>query len=85
MILLINSIHLYFFLYFNIIIKDSWIWIYKRYIKKIFDKFYRVKKHRDRDWIGLWLSIVNKIVKINSWKINVKSIEWEWTEVILKI
>ncbi len=65
-------------------IKDSGIWIPAKDQKKIFDKFYRVKKHRDREWVGLWLSIVAKIVDINKWKIKVKSEENQGTEFILK-
>lgn len=60
-------------------IEDSWIWIAKKELKKIFERFYRVKKHRDSEWFWLWLSIVDKIVKINNWKLKVKSEEWKWT------
>ncbi len=66
---------------FEIIIRDSWIWIPKVEINKIFERFYRIGKHRDREWFGLGLSIVEKIAKIYSRKINIESIEWIWTKI----
>lgn len=65
----------------EVVVRDSGIWIPKMEINKIFERFYRVGKHRNREWFGLGLSIVEKIAKIYSWKINIESIEWIWTKI----
>ncbi len=69
----------------EIIVRDSWMGIPKKEHKKIFDKFYRVKTHRDKDGVGLWLSIVDKIVRINNWKISMKSEEGIGTEFLVRV
>jgi signal transduction histidine kinase len=66
------------------IIKDNWIWIKNENLNKIFKKFYREKNHRDSKGFGLGLSLVEKIIKINSWKIEIKSEVWKTTEIKIK-
>lgn len=67
----------------NISVRDTGIWIPKKELKKVFDRFYRVKSHRDKEWFGLWLSIVNKIIFVNKWNIELDSVEWEWTKITI--
>lgn len=54
------------------IIKDTWIWIRKENIPKIFDAFYQVWKENSK-WYWIWLNIVKKIADILKFKIEVKS------------
>ena len=50
-----------------VIIKDSWIWISQQNLDKIWERFYtNSRKQYLWWWIGLWLSIVKKIIDINS-------------------
>jgi len=64
-------------------IKDSWIWIDKKDLNKIFDRFFKWDKSRKSDWFGIWLSLVKKIWDIFNWDILVKSKDKEWTSFII--
>ncbi len=68
----------------SLIIQDTWIWIPKDKLTKIFNRFYRVKSHRDREWFWLWLSLVKKICDTYNWQILVISEENIWTKMIIK-
>jgi signal transduction histidine kinase len=70
----------------KVIIKDTWIWINKKDLENIWNRFYRAEKSRNNNfwWFWLWLSIVKKIIDENNWKINVKSEVWIWTEFIIE-
>jgi signal transduction histidine kinase len=62
-------------------IKDSWIWISKENLPKIWTRFYKEDKSRtDTESHWLWLALVKDIVKKHKFKINVKSTEWEWSK-----
>ncbi len=63
----------------KLIISDSWIWIKKENLNKIFDRFYRENNSKTSQWFGIWLSLVQKIALVNNWKINIKSELWVWT------
>lgn len=63
----------------ELIIKDNWIWISKKDIDKIFDRFYKADKSRNSDGFGIWLSLVRKIADIYKWKIKVESEKGEGT------
>lgn len=58
-------------------VKDSWIWISKDHLQKIWENFYR----EDLRWEGfwLWLYIVKKLASIYSFSINVESEVWKWS------
>ena len=60
-------------------IKDNWIWIEKKELKKIFDRFYKIDKSRSSSWYGIWLSLVKKIADIYSRNIKIESELWRWT------
>lgn len=66
----------------NIIIKDNWIWIAKKDLKGIFNKFWQIKNSLTRDiwWTWLWLSISKAIVEYYNWEIEVKSRLWKGSE-----
>ena len=63
-------------------ILDSWEWIEKDKLDKIWDKFYR--NDMNKEWFGVWLFIVKRLVKLYKWKIEVESEVWEWTKFIIK-
>lgn len=65
-------------------IKDTWIWIKKEEIDKIFDRFYKSDISRNSEWFWIWLSLVRKIADIYKWKINVQSEEWKQTSFKIK-
>lgn len=68
----------------SLIIKDFWIWIEKKDINKIFDRFYKADKSRNTPWFGIWLSLVKKIADTYKWKLTLKSEKWKWTEFVVK-
>jgi len=69
-----------------LIIKDTWIWIDKSDLEKIFDRFYRWKNsyefYSNGSW--LWLNIVKKIIDHFWWQIFVNSEKWKWTTFRIK-
>ncbi len=67
----------------NVVIEDTGIGIPKEKIGKIFNRFYRVKNHRDKEGFGLGLSLVEKIANIYGWKIEVFSEEWKGSKFII--
>lgn len=69
----------------ELIISDSWIWIKKEDLEKIFDRFYKADISRNSDWFGIWLSLVKKIADIYKWDIKVNSTFWEKTSFKIKI
>lgn len=58
---------------------DTGIGMKKSEVKKIFERFYRSKVHRDGTWLGVGLFLVQKISKIYGWKISVESELWKGT------
>lgn len=68
----------------KIIVKDNWIWIKKKYLNKIFDRFYMVDTSRNSNWHWIWLSLVKKIIDIYNWNIRIKSKYGEWSEFIVE-
>ena len=71
--------------YFYISIQDFGIGIAKDEQEKIFEKFYRTDKSRNKDsgGTGLGMSIVKKIIDIHKGKVKVTSIENQGTTVVL--
>ena len=65
-------------------ISDTWIWMTKQEQKRIFDRFYRAKDHRDGSGLGIWLFLVRKIAKIYKWKIEIKSEKSKGTMFLIK-
>lgn len=65
----------------KISIKDSWVWISKKNISKLFNKFSQVTNYlaKKEDWTGLGLSISKTIVEELWWNICVESNEWKWS------
>lgn len=57
--------------YFSI--ENTWDWIEKQDLEKIFDRFYKTDKSRNSEWFWIWLSLVKKICDVYFWKINVIS------------
>jgi len=62
-------------------LKDHWIWISKKNLKNIYDRYFR-ENYSKEEWYGIWLALVKKIVDLHSWKITIKSqkkntISWE--------
>jgi len=70
----------------SIEIQDTWIWIPKNDISKIFNRFYRNPNSWkfNKNWSWLWLSIVKKICTMFWRKLSVKSELWEWSIFTIK-
>ena len=64
----------------ELIIKDTWVWIEKKNLDKIFDRFYKVDESRCSDGCGIWLSLVKKIAWVYKWKLKVDSVKWDGSE-----
>lgn len=60
-------------------ITDSWIWIDKKDLSKVFDRFFKSDKSRNSEGFGIWLSLVKKIAKIYKWDIDIESKKGKWT------
>lgn len=54
-------------------IENTWIWIWKDDLPKIFERLYKWEKARNSEWFWIWLSLVKKICETYSWKIKVTS------------
>jgi len=67
----------------SLIISDTGIWLNKKDINKIFDRFYQANPTRNSDWFWIWLSLVKKITSIYKWKIKIQSKENEYTKFII--
>lgn len=61
---------------------DNWIWIERKNLKNIFNRYFR-ESYTKSDWYGLWLALVKKITDINKWKIEIESEKNIWTKVVL--
>ena len=55
-------------------IQDSGVGIEKQALEKIFDRFYRVDKARDKEGMGLGLSIVKEVLSYHQATVEVDSI-----------
>ncbi len=67
-----------------LIIKDTWVWIKKSDLSKIWDRFFKSDSSRNTEGFGIWLSLVKKIWDIYWWNIVVNSKVWEGSEFIIK-
>jgi len=68
-------------------IKDNGIGIEEKYLKQIFDKFYRIPTgnvHNVKGF-GLGLYYVKQVIKKHKWKINIKSELAKGTEVLIEM
>lgn len=63
-------------------VKDNWIWISKKDLSKIFEKFGQVRNSLTRDiwWTWLWIPIVIWLLKEMKWDLEVKSSLNKWSE-----
>jgi two-component system OmpR family sensor kinase len=64
-------------------ISNTWEWINKENLGKIFDRFYQESDSREENSFGIWLSLVKKIADIYNWKITVESQKWIETKFII--
>jgi len=64
-------------------ISDTWIWIKKENLEKIWDNLYREDEFSK--WYWVWLNLVKKVCEVLDYKISVESIEGKWTKFILKL
>jgi signal transduction histidine kinase len=65
----------------EITIQDTWIWIAKMDIPKVFEKFWQVKNYltRDINWTWLWLPISKAIIEKLGWYLSLDSEIWVGT------
>ncbi len=62
-------------------IKDFGVWIDKKNLWKIFDKFYKEDLARTEKYsFWLWLYLTKKLVDMQKWTIKIDSKKWEWSE-----
>ena len=64
----------------HISVKDNWIWIAKKNIEKIWDRFWQEDESKTEDnsfWV--WLYIVKRLVQLHDWQIEVESKKWKGT------
>ena len=67
------------------IIKDTWKWIKKENLDKVWDRFWQEDSSKtDITSFGLWLYLVKLLVEKHWWNIEVKSNEWKWSEFKIK-
>lgn len=68
-------------------IKDTWIWIAREDIPKIFEKFWQVKNSFTRDiwWTGLGIPIVVEILKNMNSSLQIESELWKWSNFYFSI
>ena len=68
---------------YQLCVKDDGIGISNEDLPKIFERFYRADKARDRKGSGLGLSIVKWIVTLHGWDISAKSKLGEGTKMMI--
>lgn len=61
-----------FFNNWTLEIKDYWIWIEKKNLKNIFNRYFR-ESYTNEQWFWLWLALVKKITDINKWRLDIES------------
>ncbi|EKE29585.1 MAG: integral membrane sensor signal transduction histidine kinase [uncultured bacterium (gcode 4)] len=55
---------------------DNGKWVGKEELPFIKEKFYKVEKSRNKNkdsWIGIWLSVIEKIVRLHGWEFYIDS------------
>jgi signal transduction histidine kinase len=60
-------------------IEDTGIGMDQETMERIFERFYRADRSGKNSGTGIWLTIVDRIVKLYGWKIRVKSELWVGT------
>lgn len=64
---------------------DNWVGISAWEIPFVKEKFYQGSSAKswdiDNRWIGVWLSIIEKIISSLKWEMEIKSDEWAWFEI----
>ncbi len=60
---------------------DDWVWIKSSEVPFLTEKFYQGNIEKTWDattrWIGVWLSIISKIIHSHWWKYEIKSDKWK--------
>ncbi len=66
----------------SIIFRDDWVGVAKSKVPFLTEKFYQGKTEKTWEigerWIGVWLSIVQKICDAHKWKTHIKSDSGKW-------
>lgn len=62
-------------------IRDTGIGIAPDDIPRIFDRFYRGNEWRAHRWSGIWLTLVEKILRLYGWNIHIESTVWSGTTI----
>jgi signal transduction histidine kinase len=60
--------------------RDNGEWIPKKEIAFVREKFYQVDKSRSASterWIGIWLSIIEKIISLHKGSLSIESDIWK--------
>jgi len=67
---------------------DNGKWVNSEEIPFIKEKFYKVEKSRNKtkdSGLWIWLSIIDKIVKLHNWELKINSELKKWFEIIITI
>lgn len=67
---------------------DNGKWVNAEELPFIKEKFYKVEKSRNKtkdSWLGIWLSIIDKIVKLHNWELKINSEPKRWFDIIINI
>lgn len=64
-------------------VRDNGPGIWRTDREKIWEKFYR--KDTNKEWFGVWLYLVKRIVDIYDWKIKIEQDEWKWAKFKVEI
>lgn len=63
------------------IVKDSWVWIEKRNLNKVWDRFWQEDSSKtEAKSFGLWLYLTKLLVDKHWRKIEVNSTKWKWSK-----
>jgi len=67
---------------------DNWAWVKEEDLPFLKEKFYKWEKVRNKNsdlWVGIWLSIIDKIVKNHNWIFEINSINKKWFEIKISL
>jgi signal transduction histidine kinase len=67
---------------------DNWAWVKEEDLPFLKEKFYKWEKVRNKNsdlWVGIWLSIIDKIVKNHNWIFEINSVNKKWFEIKISL
>ncbi|EKD65799.1 MAG: periplasmic sensor signal transduction histidine kinase [uncultured bacterium (gcode 4)] len=74
--------------YSVITFSDNWSGVNEEDLPFLKEKFYKWEKVRNKNsdlWVGIWLSIIDKIVKNHNWIFEINSVNKKWFEIKISL